>query len=135
MAKELQLAQEKVKELKIKIGKTKQNIIKKEKLSPKVKKDTTLNISKKTKFVKRNLTYDMGKTSLKTTKNVVINAPSTSRQPDVIIEVQQDEWYCLLCESCNVENMIQCISCKIWFHESCAGVKSGPVKFVCVNCK
>lgn len=63
------------------------------------------------------------------------NAPTTSHTSDVTIEVGQDDWFCSVCEESVIENMVQCLQCRTWVHETCAGVKSGLKRFLCVECK
>lgn len=73
-------------------------------------KQTSSNISKK-KTVKRKVKFDSGiskKTNIK-------------------------EWYCKLCCESIIEDMIQCLKCRDWVHESCANIESRE-KFLCDIC-
>lgn len=44
------------------------------------------------------------------------------------------DWYCEMCQTRSVEDMIQCMSCRQWVHENCAGVKKNVKKYFCSNC-
>ncbi|XP_076395897.1 uncharacterized protein LOC105663718 [Megachile rotundata] len=44
------------------------------------------------------------------------------------------DWFCCLCAEDRKENMIQCLKCKTWVHDLCAGVNSKIKKYVCVAC-
>ena len=44
-------------------------------------------------------------------------------------------WFCDLCEEDAQQDMIQCMLCKKWVHEECAGVKKWQKKYFCVKCK
>lgn len=46
----------------------------------------------------------------------------------------KESWLCLLCQEDRKENMIQCIKCKGWVHDLCAGVESHRKKYVCDIC-
>ena len=50
-------------------------------------------------------------------------------------EKAKESWLCKICEEDHVENMIQCIKCKDWIHDLCAGVerKIKP-NYVCDIC-
>ncbi|CAH2230178.1 jg12523 [Pararge aegeria aegeria] len=41
---------------------------------------------------------------------------------------------CQLCKEDREENMIQCIKCKGWMHDQCAGVESKIKKYMCDIC-
>lgn len=75
-------------------------------------KQTPSDISKK-KTVKRKVKFDFG-----TSKKKSIN---------------DKEWYCKLCCESIVEDMIQCLKCRDWVHESCANIESRD-KFLCDIC-
>lgn len=45
-----------------------------------------------------------------------------------------NDWYCEMCQSRLVEDMIQCMTCRQWVHENCAGVKKNVKKYFCLNC-
>lgn len=45
-----------------------------------------------------------------------------------------NDWYCEICQSRSVEDMIQCMTCRQWVHENCAGVKKNVKKYFCLNC-
>lgn len=68
------------------------------------------------------------------TNAVILNAASTSKQEDIVIEVQNDYWFCSVCEEIAIEDMVQCLLCAKWVHETCAGSKAKIRKFVCSNC-
>lgn len=126
LLKELKLTQEKVKALKEKLGRpTSMKVcIKKEK-----------SIEKKVNNVKKNLRFS-GK-SAKVASGSLVNDASSSNQSAAMVQVQPEEWYCFLCETNLVEDMIQCQICNLWVHDSCAGIanKDRPQKFTCVKCK
>ncbi|KAK9700579.1 PHD-finger [Popillia japonica] len=46
-----------------------------------------------------------------------------------------EDWYCHICEEKSVEDMIQCLNCKVWAHDKCAGVNSGKKQFFCPECQ
>lgn len=46
----------------------------------------------------------------------------------------KESWLCQLCEENREENMIQCIKCKNWVHDLCAGVESKIKKYICDIC-
>nr|CAD7198813.1 unnamed protein product [Timema douglasi] len=119
-AKELQMAQAKVKQLKMKIEKAKENELKL--AIPKIKKEVA-NSKKNSSSVRRNLE----KADLQTNGE---SLPSTSTQPDVSIEIQQEEWFCSVCEDHSVEDMVQCLICWSWVHERCAGASSDSDEFL-----
>lgn len=60
---------------------------------------------------------------------------STSTQAEIIVEVELEDWLCLVCEENVVEDMVQCLLCKKWAHECCAGSKAKTKKFVCSKCE
>ncbi|KAB0803737.1 hypothetical protein PPYR_00707 [Photinus pyralis] len=47
-----------------------------------------------------------------------------TKMVDAVIEINAEEWYCQMCDECRVENMIQCIKCQKWSHESCVAFVS-----------
>lgn len=47
---------------------------------------------------------------------------------------ESNSWFCELCETACEDDMIQCLACKKWVHENCAGVKKGQKRFFCFNC-
>ncbi|KAG8269876.1 hypothetical protein J6590_097851 [Homalodisca vitripennis] len=65
---------------------------------------------------------------------VVINQAGSSAQSDVMVEINPDEWFCSVCEENAIEDMVQCLLCGKWVHESCAGSKARIKKYVCSNC-
>jgi hypothetical protein len=38
----------------------------------------------------------------------LVNAASCSIEPDIFVELQQEDWYCFICEEKSVQGMIQC---------------------------
>lgn len=130
LAKELQLTQEKIRSLKEKLEKIKSKTS--------IKKEMKDSDKKKKTSIQKNLTkLGLGGNSENITSSTFMNCPSTSKQPSVVIQVQQQDWYCFICETNQIEDMIQCQNCNLWVHDACAGVKRGcqAPKFVCVNCK
>lgn len=132
LAKKLQVAQATVKELKMQIAKD----------TPKDQKLLQPSVKKRKLNTTRSTTKEDPSSAI-TAKvlahNLGLHQPSTSTQGDkpVDIEVglQGDDWYCYICEEKFVEDMVQCLVCASWVHESCAGVKSGLKHFVCIDCK
>lgn len=45
-----------------------------------------------------------------------------------------DDWFCSLCAEDREESMIQCLKCKTWVHDLCAGVNKKIKKYVCDAC-
>jgi ribosomal protein L37AE/L43A len=45
-----------------------------------------------------------------------------------------DSWFCDMCQQEFVEDMVRCMTCNKWFHETCAGVKKGRERFFCFAC-
>lgn len=46
----------------------------------------------------------------------------------------KESWLCQLCKEDRQENMIQCLKCKGWVHDLCAGVESKIKKYICDIC-
>lgn len=46
----------------------------------------------------------------------------------------KESWLCQLCKEDREENMIQCMKCKGWIHDQCAGVGSKIKKYICDVC-
>lgn len=94
------------------------------------KKKTSLRNNKEA--VKKNLAKKKCETP---TEPVLLNTASSSNQPDVVIQMCVDEWFCSICEEKRIEDMIQCTKCRSWCHELCAGVQPGTQTFSCDLCK
>ncbi|KAG8304129.1 hypothetical protein J6590_101793, partial [Homalodisca vitripennis] len=60
---------------------------------------------------------------------VVLNQAGSSAQSDVMVEINPDEWFCSVCEENAIEDMVQCLLCGKWVHESCAGSKARIKKY------
>lgn len=45
--------------------------------------------------------------------DVLLNMASTS----ISVSLNEEEWFCPLCEEVRLDNMIQCVKCSIWVHE------------------
>ncbi|KAG8306714.1 hypothetical protein J6590_041323 [Homalodisca vitripennis] len=84
LAKQLQLAQEHVKELKIKLGKVKPKSSKKRVSAPNIKLEGKPIYKKNKEAVKRNVAK---KKCENPTKPVLLNAASSSKQADIVVEV------------------------------------------------
>jgi hypothetical protein len=50
------------------------------------------------------------------------------------INYNEDSWFCAICCDNFKEDMIQCLSCKQWVHEKCAGVRKGIKMYYCEKC-
>lgn len=46
----------------------------------------------------------------------------------------KESWLCQLCKEDRQENMVQCLKCKGWIHDLCAGVESKIKKYICDIC-
>lgn len=53
---------------------------------------------------------------------------------NIDIVLNESEWYCFLCQMCNIEDMIQCQICNKWAHEACAGTDIKNRTFLCDFC-
>ena len=62
--------------------------------------------------------------------------PTLSEMKKTIKRYKKDDssWFCEMCSTESVEDMIQCMSCRKWVHENCAGVKKGKKRFFCFAC-
>ena len=70
-----------------------------------------------------------------TSSQIFLNTPSTKvEQNSITICTKKEEWFCFLCNESHVENMIQCIKCTLWVHDSCAGVLKKTKTYYCPNC-
>lgn len=47
---------------------------------------------------------------------------------------EKGDWYCPICSEEREDSMIQCLKCKIWIHDICAGVNKRIKKYVCEAC-
>ena len=63
-----------------------------------------------------------------------LSKKSKTSEKNVIIEVNDNEWYCFLCCESVVEEMIQCSLCKKWAHEKCRG-GSSSTHYICDVCE
>lgn len=52
---------------------------------------------------------------------------------NAVIEAKADDWYCVLCQECLVEDMVKCTQCLNWVHESCASFPN-RLNYVCDFC-
>lgn len=124
MAKDLQAAQEKVRELKMKMGKTKPKITIKKEKKDKIEKKSS-GSKKKPVSVKRNLQ-----------SAITSCLPTTSDQSGVVLEMNKEDWFCSVCEETSVEDMVKCTVCQTWAHERCTRLtKSGLKYYTCLDCK
>ena len=47
---------------------------------------------------------------------------------------KKNDWFFFICGEDQEESMIQCLKCKSWAHDLCAGVGKRTKKFVCDFC-
>ena len=66
--------------------------------------------------------------------SVLLNTASTSASSSIIVSLTEEEWYCTLCEEVRLEDMIQCLKCFKWVHESCARVTKTKKIYYCPQC-
>lgn len=64
----------------------------------------------------------------------ILNRAGSSIEIDVLIGVDAGDWFCSICEKNIVEDMVQCLICQKWVHESCVGPKNKIKKYVCFKC-
>lgn len=69
----------------------------------------------------------------------VVNNTIKRRKTDETIKNNKnikvkESWLCQLCKEDRKENMIQCVKCKGWIHDLCAGVESHRKKYICDIC-
>lgn len=62
-------------------------------------------------------------------RKVQLDSPSIPKKK----KINENEWYCKFCKECIIEDMIQCLKCRDWIHESCANVASTET-FICDFC-
>lgn len=126
---ELQIAREKVKEIQRKMKPLTKKVEAKKNLTGKFNKKTSLKQKepKKTDVCKEEEAEQLPNLG-------VLNQAGTSAQSDILVEIDSNEWFCSVCEETAVEDMVQCLLCGKWVHESCAGSKQKIKKFVCSNC-
>lgn len=104
----------------------------KKKLEEQEKKKLERITKKCDKLSKSSISGNLSK--LKTKKQ---SKPTSSKQlqsSTAVIEINDNDWYCHLCQNVSVEDMIQCTSCKRWAHESCADTSKEDVEFSCCFC-
>lgn len=60
-----------------------------------------------------------------------------TKEAVVEVEVNEEEWYCFMCDQSLVEDMVKCDLCYKWSHERCAGANfdKGMIGFICDLCK
>lgn len=63
-------------------------------------------------------------------RNAVINKKELALK----IKKKKSDWFCFICGEDREENMIQCLKCKSWVHDVCAGVDKRTKKIVCDVC-
>jgi hypothetical protein len=71
-------------------------------------------------------------------KNPVRSTTKTLRFCDEVKKQTEKNtaWFCFLCEASVEENMVQCLRCKQWVHESCSGLSHKDlIFFICDKCK
>ncbi|CAH0557524.1 unnamed protein product [Brassicogethes aeneus] len=57
-----------------------------------------------------------------------------SKKNEVLIEINADEWFCVICQEGIIEDMIQCTKCGEWAHEMCADLTRPKSDYVCDLC-
>lgn len=45
----------------------------------------------------------------------------------------EEQWFCAICKECRMENMVMCLRCNQWVHDSCTS-GGNLTKYVCDNC-
>ena len=55
-------------------------------------------------------------------------------QKSVVTDITNEDWFCRLCQRSKKLDMIQCVSCKTWYHTICAEVSPNEVTFTCLYC-
>ncbi|XP_045462177.1 uncharacterized protein LOC123672207 [Harmonia axyridis] len=134
LAQELKLAKEKVKELQMKIRPLSEKI-KVTKSSQDVADFSHILTKKSTTNTSTRKKQPQEAVILKKDPNLaILNQAGTSAHSDVLIEIEPEEWFCLVCEENSIEDMVQCLHCSKWAHESCAGSKAKIKKFICSSC-
>jgi hypothetical protein len=92
----------------------------KNKKNKKVKKETT---------TKRRLQNHAPKKSARAKLSFSLEVSEKSRPSS-----GKESWFCGICGNDIKEDMIQCLLCKEWVHENCAGVRKRIKVFYCENC-
>lgn len=64
------------------------------------------------------------------------NSQSVSQSVSVQSSQLQDEaWYCIVCDKDEQRHMCKCVVCETWYHEDCVGVEHDDLDdFVCPDC-
>lgn len=138
LAQELKLAKEKVKELQMKLKPISEKLTVKKISQEVADKTSDLPTKSTTKApTRKNTKQKQSKEAVVLKENPklsFINQAGTSSQSDMIIEILPEDWFCSVCEENVIEDMVQCLLCGEWVHESCAGSKAKIKKFICHKC-
>lgn len=94
---------------------------------------------KQNKVTEREKTKTSNETQKRKTFNLTTERRVSKRKlkfdnETIVIDVNENDWYCIVCEDTCIENMHQCQMCKKWAHDSCAGVQEKTRNYVCCLC-
>lgn len=62
------------------------------------------------------------------------NAVICKKELALKIKKKKSNWFFFICEEDREENMINCLKCKLWAHDLCAGVDKRTKKYICDSC-
>lgn len=103
----------------------------------KLKKEKDKEAAKERKNMKKN-NSNIKKEKNKEQQNAKSEKKTLTKKKTVATgtqDVTKEDWYCRLCQTSTKLDMIQCMTCKVWFHVECAKVQLSEATFYCVNCK
>lgn len=74
--------------------------------------------------------------NMENVKNAANKRKSIINKKELALKIKKkkSDWFCFICGEDRKENMIQCLKCKSWVHDVCAGVNKRTKKFVCDVC-
>ena len=79
------------------------------------------------------ITSTQNKENVRNTKNKR-NAVINKKELALKIKKKKSNWFCFICGEDREENMINCLKCKLWAHDLCAGVDKRTKKYICDVC-
>lgn len=59
------------------------------------------------------------------------SAKTASLTTDKLSKISKSSWYCPACNEDRVEDMRQCLTCAVWYHELCVGLTPADKTFYC----